>query len=265
MEPVPNTSSSAQEEKPQRPVIRDRRRIDPDTGKVRRPAHVRIESEGEVYVPEGGTGPAPAAGASGGGFPGADGRPSTAPGGSEPGTVPVPGEPVPAGQVSGESASGTAPAQGADPTQVEELARARAQAEEHRCDLKRVQAEYVNYRRRVDRDREVAGQLAVAALMESLLPVLDDIHLARAHGDLVEGPFVAIVDKLEATLGRHGLERYGEPGEVFDPKIHEALLHITAELAEGTTETTVVQVMQPGYRAGDRVLRAARVAVADPQ
>jgi molecular chaperone GrpE len=117
----------------------------------------------------------------------------------------------------------------------------------------------------VDRDRDVAGQLAVAALLESLLPVLDDIHLARTHGDLVEGPFVAIVDKLEATLGRHGLERYGEPGEVFDPKIHEALLHITAEQAESTTETTVVQVMQPGYRAGDRVLRAARVAVADPQ
>jgi molecular chaperone GrpE len=94
--------------------------------------------------------------------------------------------------------------------------------------------------------------------------VLDDIHLARQHGDLESGPFAAIADKLEATLGRFGLSRFGQPGETFDPTVHEALMHTEAELAEGTTATTVVQVLQPGYRSGERVLRAARVAVADP-
>ena len=98
----------------------------------------------------------------------------------------------------------------------------------------------------------------------SLLPVLDDVHLARQHGDLEGGPFAAIADKLDLVLGRHGLTRFGEVGEAFDPAVHEALMHTEAELAEGTSVTTVVQVLQPGYRAGERVLRAARVAVADP-
>jgi molecular chaperone GrpE len=133
------------------------------------------------------------------------------------------------------------------------------------ADLQRLQAEYVNYRRRVERDRDVARDLAVASVLEALLPVLDDLHLARQHGDLEGGPFAAIAEKLEVTLTRFGLAPYGEPGEVFDPTVHEALLHTQAELAEGTTATTVVQILQPGYRAGERVLRAARVAVADPQ
>jgi len=101
-------------------------------------------------------------------------------------------------------------------------------------------------------------------VLEALLPVLDDVHLARQHGDLESGPFAAIAEKLDSVLQRFGLSSYGEPGEAFDPAVHEALMHTEAELAEGTTTTTVVQVLQPGYRAGDRVLRAARVAVADP-
>lgn len=145
-----------------------------------------------------------------------------------------------------------------------DLVAARTAAEERLADLQRLQAEYVNYRRRVERDRDVAREVAVADLMESLLPVLDDVHLARQHGDLGNGPFAAIADKLESTLSRFGLARYGEPGEVFDPTVHEALMYTVAELAEGTTEQTVVQVLQPGYRVGERVLRAARVAVADP-
>jgi molecular chaperone GrpE len=145
-----------------------------------------------------------------------------------------------------------------------ELAQARAEAEERLGDLQRLQAEYVNYRRRVERDRTLARDFAVAGVLETLLPVLDDVHLARQHGDLEAGPFAAIAEKLETVLARHGLERYGEPGEEFDPSIHEALMHTEAELAEGTTATTVVQVLQPGYKAGDRVLRPARVAVADP-
>ncbi|KQX62023.1 molecular chaperone GrpE [Angustibacter sp. Root456] len=138
-------------------------------------------------------------------------------------------------------------------------------AAERLADLQRLQAEYVNYRKRVERDRDVAREYAVASVLESLLPVMDDVHLARQHGDLEGGPFAAIADKLEAVLGRAGLQRFGEPGEAFDPAVHEALMHTQAELAEGTDVTTVVQVLQPGYKVGDRVLRAARVAVADPQ
>jgi len=116
----------------------------------------------------------------------------------------------------------------------------------------------------VDRDRDVARDQAVSGILEALLPVLDDVHLARQHGDLEGGPFAAIAEKLDSVLQRFGLSRYGEQGEEFDPAVHEALMHTEADLPEGTKTTTVVQVLQPGYRTGDRVLRAARVAVADP-
>ena len=132
------------------------------------------------------------------------------------------------------------------------------------ADLQRLQAEYVNYKKRVDRDREVIRHTAVGSVVESLLPVLDDIHMARQAGDLASGPFASIADKLEATLGRYGVERLGEAGQEFDPNVHEALMHVEAELPEGATGTTVVQVLQPGYRIGDRLVRAARVSVADP-
>jgi len=132
-------------------------------------------------------------------------------------------------------------------------------------DLQRLQAEYVNYKRRVERDRELHRAMAIGGVVEALLPVLDDIHLARQHGDLEGGPFAAIADKLEGTMTKLGVERFGQPGDAFDPTIHEALMHIEAELAEGTEGTTVVQVMQPGYLMGERMIRVARVAVADPQ
>ncbi len=134
----------------------------------------------------------------------------------------------------------------------------------------RLMAEYVNYKRRVDRDRAEIQQRAIGDVLESLLPVLDEINLARQHGDLAEGPFRSIADKLEGSLGRYGLERFGAVGEAFDPMLHEALMHApwdasNEELPKDATSTTVVVVMQPGYRAGDRVIRAARVAVADPE
>ena len=130
-------------------------------------------------------------------------------------------------------------------------------------DLQRLQAEYVNYKKRVDRDR--AREAGISYTLEALMPVLDDIHMAREHGDLQEGPFAAIAEKLESVLARLGIERFGSAGEEFDPMHHEALMHIEAELDPAATATTVVQVLQPGYRLGDRVVRAARVAVADPQ
>ena len=135
-------------------------------------------------------------------------------------------------------------------------------------DLRRLQAEYVNYKRRVDRDRSLARESGVQSVVEALLPVLDDVHLAREHGDLEEGPFAAVADKLEAILGRFGVVSLGAPGQEFDPAIHEALMHVeasAADLPEGATTTTVVQVLQPGYKVGDRVVRPARVSVADPQ
>ena len=140
-----------------------------------------------------------------------------------------------------------------------------AMAAELLADLQRLQAEYVNYRKRVERDRDVARDLAVARVLEALMPILDDVQLARDHGDLDSGPFAAIAEKLESTLGRFGMERFGAVGEPFDPAVHEALMHTQGGLDEGVEVTTVTQVMQPGYKAGDRLLRAARVAVADPQ
>lgn len=144
-------------------------------------------------------------------------------------------------------------------------------AEQLQDDYLRLQAEYVNYKRRVDRDLPVHKTRAAHEVLETLLPVLDEIHLAEEHGDLPDGsPFRAIADKLEQTLGKHGLERVGAKGEAFDPNVHEALMHAEwdpsdEELPSDATATTIVTVLQPGYRAGERVLRAARVAVADPQ
>ena len=144
---------------------------------------------------------------------------------------------------------------------ADELTAAQALAAEHREDLQRLQAEYVNYRRRVDRDRALAHELAVLGVVEALLPVLDDIDLARLHGELDDGPFGAIAEKLEATLARFGWERYGAAGEVFDPTVHEALMHSESD---DVTEPTVVQVLQPGHRIGERIVRAARVSVQAP-
>lgn len=139
-----------------------------------------------------------------------------------------------------------------------------ALAAERLRDLQRLQAEYVNYKKRVDRDREAQRELTIAAVVESLLPVMDEIHLARQHGELDGGPFAKIAEKFEGILAKHGVVRFGENGETFDPMVHQALMHTTADLPPGTTETTVTQVMQPGYKIGERVVRPAMVAVADP-
>ncbi|MEO6703176.1 MAG: nucleotide exchange factor GrpE [Jatrophihabitantaceae bacterium] len=143
-----------------------------------------------------------------------------------------------------------------DPTEV--------LAAERLADLQRLQAEYANYRKRVDRDRAAARELTIASVVESLLPVLDDIHLARQHGDLESGPFASVAEKFEAILTKYGVQRFGEPGTAFDPSVHDALMHVEEELAEGTEVTTVVGVLQPGYRIGEKVIRPARVSVADP-
>ncbi len=125
-------------------------------------------------------------------------------------------------------------------------------------DLQRVHAEYANYRKRVERDRELIRQTAVGGVLGELVPVLDDIERARQHGEL-EGAFKTVGEALESTVSRLGLERFGAAGEPFDPNVHEALTH---EASDEVSVPTVVSVYQPGYRFADRVLRPARVAVA---
>jgi molecular chaperone GrpE len=185
------------------PVVRDKRRIDPETGEVREVA------------------PADAGATASGSW--AD-------------------EDVAAAQVEGD------------------LAALEAQLAERTSDVQRVQAEYANYRKRVDRDREQVRDLAVASVLGELLTLLDDIDRGGAHDELLGG-FKSVAETLEATVTKLGLEKYGTAGEPFDPTVHEALTHM---VDESVTETTAVAVLQPGYRFAGRILRPARVAVADP-
>ena len=128
-------------------------------------------------------------------------------------------------------------------------------------DLQRLQAEFTNYRRRVERDRDVARDQAIASTLAELLPVLDDIGRARVHGEL-EGGFRSVGEALETVVSRLGLKAYGTPGDVFDPTIHEAISHDTSP---DVTESSCAEIYQPGYRYGERVIRAAVVSVVDPQ
>lgn len=168
---------------------------------------------------------------------------------------------------SGELRQPVTPAGAADPLLEEAVEAALVDVEvtevegklaELTSDLQRVHAEYANYRKRVERDRELIRQTAVGGVLAELLSVLDDVDRARQHDEL-EGAFKSVGESLEATVTRIGLERYGAAGEPFDPNVHEALTH---EASDEVSEPTVVAVYQPGYRYADRVLRPARVAVA---
>jgi molecular chaperone GrpE len=129
------------------------------------------------------------------------------------------------------------------------------------ADLHRLQAEYANYRKRVERDRAVSHELAIGAVLTELLATLDDIDRAADHNELTGG-FKAVADQLAAITTRFGLEKYGTEGEPFDPQIHEALLHDTsADVAIPTAS----KILQPGYKYKERILRPARVAVTDPE
>ncbi|WP_395399818.1 nucleotide exchange factor GrpE [Arthrobacter sp. UC242_113] len=205
------------------PVIRDHRKVDPVTGEARHP--------------EGGQPSAPEAGASAD----SDGD-ALAQAEEILNQVEVPAEESVAQGVSTGSTTG-------------------AEAAELKNDLLRLQAEYVNYRKRVERDRAVAGEMAVIGVLNSLLPVLDDVDAARQHGDLADGPFAAIATKLENALKTYGLTRIDETGVEFDPTIHEALIQQPGDDIE---VDTVSQVLRSGYKSGERVLRAAQVIVAVP-
>ena len=246
---------SSPEETNAGPVIRDLRRIDPRTGQARNPGA-----------------DAPGTAARGSGKPAKPGRhsvskPGAAPGtGSEAAAEPAPdAAPAAAGPASagdrpaGGGAAGPAAAgPGGTPGSERELA---ARLAERTADLQRVSAEYANYRKRVDRDRLVVREQALANVLIALLPVLDDIGRAREHGEL-SGGFKSVAESLESTVTKLGLVSFGTEGEPFDPNVHEALTH---SYSTAVTEPTCVQILQPGYKVGERIVRPARVAVAEPE
>jgi molecular chaperone GrpE len=128
-------------------------------------------------------------------------------------------------------------------------------------DLQRLQAEYSNYKKRVDRDRALAGDYAVSGVLSELLPILDDLDRASEHGEL-NGGFKAVADQITNITQKLCLEKFGETSTSFDPNIHEALIHETSNEVQ---ETTVTKILQPGYRYKERILRPARVVVTDPE
>ncbi|MGH3447126.1 MAG: nucleotide exchange factor GrpE [Nocardioidaceae bacterium] len=196
---------------PDGPVVRDKRRVDPETGEVREPEQEQSAAPGP------GVDESVAAGVQG--QPGAD-QPAVSPG-SDVETALV----------------------------------------ERTKDLQRLQAEYVNYKKRVDRDRELVKETAVASTLTSLLPVLDDIGRAREHGEL-SGGFKAVAESFERIVAGLGLAPFGEVGDEFDPRIHEAMMHAYSDDVAGPVCQAVLQV---GYHYQDRVIRPARVAVAEPE
>lgn len=197
--------NSEQEQEQERVVVRDRRRIDPDTGEVRTPG----------------------------------------------------GDDSPGGAAPAEEEDVIVTDTGLDP-RVEELT---AEVAERTADLQRVSAEYANYRRRVDRDRESVLVGARVQFVSELLTALDDIDRAGSHGDLT-GPFKSVADKVVAVAQKQGLEPFGSDGELFDPSVHEAVQHESSDVT-GPTVTVVSSVLRRGYRLADRVLRPAMVTVVD--
>ncbi|HEY3733092.1 MAG TPA: nucleotide exchange factor GrpE [Streptosporangiaceae bacterium] len=214
---------SSAEENHEGPVIRDRRRIDPATGQVREPDRTSSDRAGTDRAAAGQpyAGGRRAAGGQGGQSAGTQGPPAA------------------------DTADGAAAAD-----QLAELT----------ADLQRLQAEYSNYRKRVERDRTAVREQALASVLAELLPTLDDIGRARDHGEL-SGGFKSVAESVESAVTKLGLVSYGEKGEPFDPMVHEALMH---SYSNDVAEPTCVQVLQPGYKIGDRILRPARVAVAEP-
>lgn len=243
---MPHHGNEDEHQNEQEPVsFQDKRRIDPETGKVR----------------DGGTAPSA--------DQGTEGAPQDAQGaqGAEPAEASDQGEDAvsQAEQILRDAAD-------AEGLSAEEAALAgtvsdaeagagSAREEELRTDLLRVQAEFVNYKRRVDRDRNVAKDTAIQSMLTALLPVLDDLDAARAAGDLTEGPMASIAAKLDQTLAGFGLERHDQEalaGQEFNPAQHEAMLR---QPSEEVPAEHIVQVFRNGYVRGERVLRAAQVMV----
>jgi molecular chaperone GrpE len=250
----------ASEETGSGPVIHDHRRIDPVTGQVRG-KHAASKPAGTTSAGR----PAEASGPSADAGPAEPESSSTGSKDSKDSEDDVKATPaaeeVLEGILEEPAADDSSAAAGGQASRADrQRADADARLAERTADLQRLQAEYANYRKRVDRDRAAVREQAVASTLAGLLPVLDAIDQAREHGEL-SGGFKSVADSLQAALGRLGLVVYGEKGDAFDPKIHEALTHT---YSPDVTEDTCVEIWQPGYKVGDRILRAARVAVAEP-
>ncbi|MGX5695811.1 nucleotide exchange factor GrpE [Agromyces soli] len=196
------------------PVIRDKRKIDPETGAVREPAAGETDAPAEA------------------------------------------------------SAEASAPAEGGDDLFVEDIlnaanAEAQEPSDEHLADLKRVTAEYANYRKRTEQNRELERERAVGQAVAVLLPVLDDLDRAEKHGDLEgDSAFATIAAKLRGATEKLGLSRFGEVGEPFDPQLHEAIFQQPSADVE---VDTVADVVETGYQLGSVQLRPAKVVVKTPQ
>ena len=151
--------------------------------------------------------------------------------------------------------------EGLDEEMDDDLDRARRDLAELTGDLQRLQAEFLNYKRRVDRDRDLIRENATYAALAPITEVLDTIDRAREHAPLEDG-FKAVADQLERVVANLGLSKFGAPGDAFDPSLHEALSHIGED--PDVEVTTCKVVAKAGYRIGDRVVRAAQVLVVDP-
>src|SRR5580698_6277710 len=269
----------------QGPVIRDRRRIDPVTGQVRdagrsggqgqadqpqrasgqnRPGRYAVSKPGRGSGGPPGSGPStpgtgPQAPAGGQGSPdsGASGPSGNMSRPGSPAGPDSPASPGGSGGMGGGPAAPPAPDSGPVAAGAEVIA---ARLAERTADLQRLQAEYANYRKRVERDRMAVREQALANVLTELLPVLDDIGRAREHGELVGG-FKSVGESLETTVAKLGLVSYGEEGEVFDPQVHNAIAH---SYSPDVAEPTCVKILQPGYKVGERIVRPASVAVAEP-
>ena len=148
-----------------------------------------------------------------------------------------------------------------DTTGEDDLSAARREVTERTADLQRLQAEFLNYKRRVERDRDLVRENAVFAVLSPMLEVLDSIDRARDAGEL-EGGFKGVADQLERIVNGLGLSKYGKPGDPFDPTHHEALSHVGTD--PDVDVVTCKHIAKAGYRIGDRVVRAAQVLVVDP-
>jgi molecular chaperone GrpE len=250
----------ASEETGSGPVIHDHRRIDPVTGQVRG-KHAASKPAGTT-----GAGRPAGSGTGGTGTAGSGAGAGSASGTGSAGNAAkaADDEVVEAEVVEAEETDGTEEVlEGIVETETvsgQKASDAEARLAERTADLQRLQAEYANYRKRVDRDRAAVREQAVASVLTGLLPVLDAIDQAREHGEL-SGGFKSVADSLASAVGKLGLVAYGEKGDAFDPKIHEALTHT---YSPDVTEDTCVEIFQPGYKVGEKILRPARVAVAEP-
>lgn len=233
-----NPNGQGNDPEREEPIIRDKRRIDPETGKVRQPD-----------------------GQNGDGQDGDGQDAGTASGdGSGAGPDLAHEELVDVGPADGENLGSFLSDEDLDVLSGQSTSD--QLAAERLADLQRVTAEYANYRKRTESNREVERERAVGDTVKGLLPVLDDLDRAEKHGDLEEGgAFSTIAAKLRATVERLGLTPYGEKGEPFDPQIHEAIFQ---QPTPGVTVDTVADVVETGYRLGSTTVRVAKVVVAVP-